>query len=117
MGYSPNTEIELGFTCALPVSAEDAAWLHTTASVEYANRVVHALQDDDITEAKRHLNFFRNEGHQSRGMGKEALNKLQALGFILELYQGDLIVPDIDRLRETQAILEEIQATPRPECR
>ena len=51
---------------------------------------------------------------QSRGFGKEALVKLQALGLINDLYVGDVLNPGKEKLKEFQTNLEQIQAIPRP---
>ena len=117
-GYFPQTESELFFAAhTLPASPEEAAWRHITNSAEYAKRVVIAIQSGDLEEAIFNLQSFRAEGMQTRGFGKEALSKLQALGLIEELYEGDLIVPDEKSIENIRKVLETIQATPRPKLR
>jgi len=88
--------------------------LMATTSAEYALRVVTSLDNRNIQEANHHLQDFRNEGIQTRGFGKEALVKLQALGIIEDLYHGDINVPKRNKIRDIQTTLQEIMSTPRP---
>ena len=116
IGHYPQTDIELQFASGvLPVSPEDASWRHTTSSAEYASRVVIALEQGDVPKANQHVQVFRDESEQTRGFGKEALAKLQALGIIIELYEGDVLDPGRLELEKIHTILEQIRITPRPE--